>query len=132
MPKKFLKEIIIVILIIFYLVGGDYFHIHLYCPIYTFLHLYCPGCGATRMLSSLIHGNLYQAFRYNPLLFVFLPFFLLYFIYDCFTEATCKVRKTKEIEPAICFTLIFLFMGYGILRNIPLFDYLKPTIVQTK
>lgn len=49
------------------------------CPFYRLTHLYCPGCGATRALAALLHGNLSEAAHFNVLLLVLLPFLLVYF-----------------------------------------------------
>lgn len=44
------------------------------CPVHALTGLYCPGCGATRMLYYLVHGEPWTAFRYNPLAFFCLPY----------------------------------------------------------
>jgi hypothetical protein len=33
----------------------------------TLLHIPCPGCGLTRSIKALWHGELIQSFRYHPL-----------------------------------------------------------------
>jgi len=38
------------------------------CPILTLTGWQCPGCGSTRALYSLLHGDVAQAFTMNPLL----------------------------------------------------------------
>ena len=38
------------------------------CFFYQVTHLYCPGCGATRALHALAHGDLAGSLRCNPLL----------------------------------------------------------------
>ena len=44
--------------------------INIYCTTHQLTGLYCPGCGITRMLVSLVRGDLHTAFRYNPFLFI--------------------------------------------------------------
>lgn len=44
----------------FFLVGSER------CTLHE-LHLYCIGCGGTRAVSALLHGNLLKSLRYNPL-----------------------------------------------------------------
>jgi len=46
------------------------------CPFYAATHLLCPGCGATRALYSLLHGDFRGALHYNALFTVLAPFFL--------------------------------------------------------
>ena len=43
------------------------------CPTYLLTGLYCPGCGTTRMLHSLLHFHLFEAFDHNVLMFILLP-----------------------------------------------------------
>lgn len=37
------------------------------CLFHEFTGLYCPGCGGTRAVKSLLHGNLILSFLYHPL-----------------------------------------------------------------
>jgi len=40
------------------------------CPLRTITGWDCPLCGGTRLGSSLLHGQVGQAFLYNPAVFV--------------------------------------------------------------
>jgi len=46
------------------------------CPIHQLFGIDCPGCGATRALAALLHGQLTQALRLNALFVLLLPFAL--------------------------------------------------------
>jgi hypothetical protein len=48
------------------------------CPIYAALHLECPGCGGTRALAALLHGQVIEALHCNALVTLLLPFALSY------------------------------------------------------
>ncbi len=48
------------------------------CPIHQYLGLLCPGCGATRALSALLHGQPALAWQLNALVLLLLPLALLY------------------------------------------------------
>jgi Protein of unknown function (DUF2752) len=54
------------------------------CPLYAATHLLCPGCGATRALYSLLHGDLSAAMHYNALFTLLAPFFLAWFVFCCY------------------------------------------------
>lgn len=102
-------------------------HIHFQCPILTLFHIYCPGCGGTRMVHSLIHFDFYQAFRYNPLLFLGVMLggcYLLYFLF-------CLLKKKEVMIPSIplWILVILLLLLYMVLRNMDSFVYLIPTEV---
>lgn len=98
------------------------------CLIRKYTHLYCPGCGITRMFISLFSLNFYQAFRYNPLVFTYL---LLYIIYTLINVIRVYLKKAKiSLNNGIYIILIVVAIAFGILRNIPEFSYLAPTIVK--
>src|SRR5262249_14490547 len=46
------------------------------CWFHSLTGLHCPGCGATRCLHALLHGDLAQAAAFNVLFLVSLPFLL--------------------------------------------------------
>jgi hypothetical protein len=48
------------------------------CPIYAWTGLLCPGCGGTRALAALLHGNVAEAWRLNALVVGLLPLALGY------------------------------------------------------
>ncbi|MEU5696138.1 DUF2752 domain-containing protein [Actinosynnema sp. NPDC020468] len=40
------------------------------CPLYFLTGIQCPACGSTRMVYSLIHGDLAGAWHYNAVMLV--------------------------------------------------------------
>lgn len=127
MKKKITITIIFLILLISYLYLGNKLNVYINCPIKEITGLYCPGCGITRMLQAILQLNFYQAFRHNPLLFISLPFFIFFTIEGIITK---KDPLYNKIPNKILITIIIIFIIYGILRNLPLFDFLAPTIVR--
>jgi hypothetical protein len=57
------------------------YHFYPICPFYAVTHLLCPGCGGTRALYQLLHGNLAEALRFNALVTVAAPIVLAGFAY---------------------------------------------------
>jgi uncharacterized protein DUF2752 len=49
-----------------------------HCPIHQYLHVLCPGCGATRALAALLHGNIIEALHLNALTTLLTPATLVY------------------------------------------------------
>lgn len=127
MKKKIIICISLLILLITYLYLGNKFHIYLDCPIKKTIGLYCPGCGITRMLLSILQLDFYQAFRYNPLLFICLPFFIFFLIEGIISK---KEPLYNKIPTKIWVIIIAILIIYGILRNIPFFDFLAPTLIK--
>ena len=125
--KIILGSILVIILAIFILF--DIFQIiDIPCVFNELFNIYCPGCGTTRMIRSLLELDFYQAFRYNPLLFVLLfPFVgvilaeVIYFI---------KNKKMFNISTKIYVILLIIIFIYWGLRNIPYFSCLAPTVIK--
>lgn len=82
---------------------------------------YCPGCGITRMFFSILRFDFYQAFRYNPLVFLYLIGYLLYLIIRKFTKF--------EFSNKLSYILLIIAILFGVLRNIEVFSFLQPVVV---
>jgi hypothetical protein len=93
------------------------------CPFHALTGFYCPGCGSMRALYQVLHGHLLNAFGYNPLMILSLPFlgysFLAYFFDDVIGTSFAKV-----FIPASC---IWIYLGvvilFWILRNISYYPF---------
>lgn len=92
-----------------------------------YFNITCAGCGFTRMIEALFHFDFYQAFRYNPLLFVLVILFTLYLIY----VLICALLKKKYFKSGYksLVMMIILIMVYMLLRNVPFFEWLKPVVL---
>lgn len=120
-----IKRIIIYTpLIILLIYINKKYNIYIPCIFHKITGLYCPGCGITRMIISIMNLNFYQAFRYNPLIFILLPFFIIYYILNYIYWLK---NKKFIINNKIWYTLLIIILIYTILRNIPSFKYLIPT-----
>ena len=78
------------------------------CLFHRLTSLYCPGCGNTRALHALVHGDWRAAFAYNTLL---VPA-LLYLLAACLYPRLTSWRRFNWCLAAI----VVLFF---ILRNLP-------------
>ena len=123
--KKSKKILFITLLLSFiYLYLNKRFSFYIPCFFHKITHLYCPGCGLTRMILSILKLDFYQAFRYNPLLFIILPFII---IYELIYYTNWIQDKNFIISKKIWYTLLIITIVYTILRNINIFNYLAPT-----
>lgn len=91
------------------------------CLFYQITGFYCPGCGVTRMLFALLKLDFYQAFRYNPFVFLLIIFYLLYKILN--------IKYPVKINSYVIYGIVLLAILFGVLRNIEMFYYLKPTVI---
>ncbi|MBQ8669868.1 MAG: DUF2752 domain-containing protein [Oscillospiraceae bacterium] len=102
------------------------------CVIHSLTGLYCPGCGASRALASLLRLELYQAFRWNPLLVVLLPFALFYLVWGSVSWVRCGRNTLDDRIPSkLLWVLVAVVVLYFPLRNLPWWPFvlLQPTPV---
>ena len=90
------------------------------CPFKKLTGFYCPGCGGQRAFHQILHGNFDKAFHSNPLIYLFLPFFLLIFSDKIFNTTFSKKLLLNNKE-----TWIFLgfLICFTILRNLPMYPF---------
>lgn len=64
------------------------------CPFYTYAHFLCPGCGTTRAMYEMLHGNLAGAWHYNALFTMLLPLSFVWSAVVWFRAA----RNNQELD----------------------------------
>ncbi len=116
--KKIIFTIICFSFLLLYLKLG----IYIPCLFRKFTGFYCPGCGITRMFLSILRLDFYQAFRYNPLVFILFVEVILFKI--------LRFNFSKKSKEYASYFLLVVVIFYGVLRNIELFSYLKPTVIR--
>jgi len=91
------------------------------CMFHKLTGLNCPGCGMTRALYALLHGNLMLALKDN-VLFVFLLAFL------ATRGAKYFLRKSagQFISPKMLWVFLIIAAVFTALRNLPAFSFLSP------
>lgn len=96
------------------------------CPIRRYTGLSCATCGVTRMVKEIITtGNLYQAFRYNPYMFIMMPATIIISIVQ--TISYLKHGTLTKSYDKMLSIIVISAMTFGILRNIPMLYWLLPT-----
>jgi uncharacterized protein DUF2752 len=77
------------------------------CVFHSLTGWQCPGCGTTRALHAVLHGNVLEALRYNAMLFAFAPFLIL---------ATARPRWFQRAW--IGWAAAALLIAWGVGRNL--------------
>ena len=91
---------------------------------YFLTGLYCPGCGAGRASYSLLHGQILDAFSYNPLMTILLPFIGLYVVVRGMDWVISGENHVDgRISVRLLVAVLILIFVYGVLRNIPTFPF---------
>lgn len=123
----YLKLVIMAILGFFlYLFLNKTIGLEIPCMFHEITNFYCPGCGITRLLFSLVRLDFYQAFRYNPLVFILIILSIIYWILKLILK---RFNINISILEFVWYILIVIVIIYGILRNISEFSWLVPTEV---
>ena len=88
-----------------------------HCPYLELTGYKCPGCGSQRAFHALLHGDVAEAFRYNAMLFVAIPWIVL-----CLYAESRRTRDPRLYARLNAPLLIWLFLAmvliWWLLRNI--------------
>lgn len=128
---RILRAAILAGIAVLFLLGASYLYGHnpveipfIPCMFYKFTGLYCPGCGAGRACYAILHGQFYQAFRYNPLMIFVLLLLAVYFTARGLDWLiTGGNHVDRHIPDKFLYWLLAVILIYGILRNIPCFPF---------
>jgi hypothetical protein len=95
------------------------------CQFHQLTGLNCPGCGSTRALYALLHGQLQSALRDNAL-------FVLSLAGGAIWGAYFLVQKWKypglvfRVPTRVIWGYLAVAIVFAVLRNLPAFSYLSP------
>ncbi len=120
--KPFRAAILVTAALVFYILFHHLTGYGIPCLFHRITGLRCPGCGITRMLSSLMVLDFKAARAANPFLFVTGPFVLFEIVYEYF------FRKRKErffwqdsfekVNNILIGCYISALIVFGVLRNL--------------
>jgi hypothetical protein len=86
-------------------------HVFPPCLFHLATGLQCPGCGSTRALHHLLHGDVAGAFRLNPLLLAVPPF------------AVAARWRRIGASRAVGWTALTVILAWWVVRNTPLWHW---------
>ncbi len=91
------------------------------CPLFATTGLHCPGCGTSRALHQILHGNLAAAFRLNPLMVLLLPPTAYGLLAVCVREFSRRRLPTIFLPAVWIWGLLAVVLLFWVLRNIPIY-----------
>ena len=91
------------------------------CPFRAVTGLYCPGCGTLRAGNRLLHGRVGDALALNPLTMLMVPVLLYLLASSAFVAAGRTPLPRLRVPTAWIWVLCFVFLAFGVLRNIPVY-----------
>lgn len=96
------------------------------CPSLWLTGLFCPGCGTTRALHALLHGDLPGALAMNPLMVLSLPAVAVLLAQALDVLPNPLEPLARRLANARAWAVVVI--GYAVLRNLPWppFSWLAP------
>ena len=93
------------------------------CPLNRMTGLYCIGCGTTRAMNALIHGDVLGALSFNVLAMAVAAAVMVFAVHSIFRGVTG--RELIHVKVTIVRVLILIGVGllFFILRNVPVFPF---------
>ncbi len=86
------------------------------CVFYTLTGLPCPGCGLTRSVSGLLHGDLAHSLRYHPLGFLALAGLSALAISGFVPPLAGWMLERRSLLQRILLWVGIAFVAFGMLR----------------
>ncbi len=96
------------------------------CPFLATTGWYCPGCGALRGIHDLLHGDLAGAIARNPMTVIAVPYLVLAWITWVLRTTGRPAPRSTSLPPWTIWLLLGLVIAFGVLRNLPGWDWLSP------
>jgi uncharacterized protein DUF2752 len=91
-----------------------------HCPIHYFLHIDCPGCGATRALAALLHGNVAEALHLNALTTLMLPPATAYAAICYWRYLRAEPFRWPQLPSTGIYAGLTVAVLFTVFRNLPL------------
>jgi hypothetical protein len=95
------------------------------CPFYVLTGYWCPGCGSSRALHAITHGDLAEAMARNPVTTLALPVLVGWWGWWLFRSATGRPR-TWVAPSTVIWLLLGTVVAFWVLRNLPGMQWLAP------
>lgn len=88
------------------------------CPFRAMTGYLCPGCGTTRALHEILNGNIWAAFRFNPLMMFLLPYVGYAGMSSAMETLFGRALPRVFIRPAYIWTLLAVILAFWVVRNL--------------
>ncbi|MGA9212761.1 DUF2752 domain-containing protein [Kaistella sp.] len=106
-------------LLFYYFINPESSRFLLKCPFKYTTGFDCPGCGSQRAIYAALHGEFRQAFSYNPLFIIAIPYVFVGILFEWFglKYSFPKIRKILFGKTAI-YVIAAVIILFFIFRNI--------------
>lgn len=88
------------------------------CPMHKYFGILCPGCGGTRAVVALLHGQFRESVRLNPLFVILLPF-AIWFGAESYRRAVRRREfEWPHVSAALVYGMAVASFVFAVLRNV--------------
>ena len=91
------------------------------CPTQAIFGVDCPGCGATRGMYALLHGDIPRMMDHNILLLAFIPVAIIFFarwVWHAWSGIRPAVTdRQARRQNRIAIVVLVLVIAFGVIRN---------------
>jgi hypothetical protein len=90
------------------------------CWLHRLTGWHCPGCGSTRALHAILHGDLPQALAFNPVFVLLVPAIGVGLLWRGQERWRGRPPRTRPLlSGGLIVALAAALVAFGILRNVP-------------
>ena len=112
--------VLLVLGFIYYVLDPATSNVFPQCTFLSFTGYKCPGCGSQRAIHALLNGDVKEAFGYNAMLLVAIPWIAL-----CLYAESQRIRRPRRYArlnaPLLVWSFLVMVLAWWLLRNI--FDW---------
>lgn len=116
----FVIAVLLVLGFIYYVLDPATSNVFPQCTFLTLTGYKCPGCGSQRAIHALLNGDVKEAFGYNAMLLVAIPWIAL-----CLYAESQRIRRPRLYArlnaPLLVWSFLVMVLAWWLLRNI--FDW---------
>lgn len=87
------------------------------CPFHLLTGLDCPGCGSQRAIHSLLHLQFGEAFRYNAMMVISIPFLILLVLAYLNRKRWPRLYAALNSQ-AVIWTVLVIIIAWWVIRNL--------------
>lgn len=116
--RLFFLMLVLAVLAVLYLGAPGSESWWLKCPMYQITGWQCPLCGLQRAVHALLHGDLLAAWRYNPALWLLLPYVAVWLLGSCSERVARSRVYAWATSSRVVLAVILLLCIWGVARNV--------------
>ena len=108
----------LILICVYYFFDPLKYSFFLKCPLKTITGYECAGCGVQRAFHSLLHFRFLEAFKFNPLFVISIPFLLMLVFINFSKNPKLKVGVDRFIiNKMFVFVVLIIVFVFSLLKN---------------